>query len=529
MFDDSSGLEQSRTEAVGTVNQRTTSTQWNVAQRLPTLITEPGRTTAYTYDAAGNPLTVTVTDTATGVARTTTRTYNSLELLSSVTDPMGNVTSYGYDNFGELTSITNPLGQITQITAYNADGRPLSVVDANGVETDLTYDPIGRLASKSTAGATTRYTYDRMGNLTMVTLPTGVYVQYSYDQAERLVQINDNLNDTITYQLDSLGNRTGETTEDPNGNITRVTHSAYDDLNHLTQVTGGAGQMTAYAYDPLGNVTGVTDPLGNQRHQSFDSLNRLASVIDTAGGTTNYTHDPLDRVTDVTDPKNLDTHYVYDGFGDVVETDSPDTGKTTFTYDLDGNRLTKADANGNTTTYTYDALNRVTSTAYTDTSLDVTYTYDSGTDGVGRLTGIQDKSGSTAYVYDARGNTIQKSVTVEANTFVISYQYDLADELSSFTYPDGIQIKYLRDQVGRITTVLETRKNVLSAIAGGITYEPFGPITHLGFSNGLTESRSYDQDYRLTGISAPGIALGISRPFSSQARSARKARAIRKP
>lgn len=107
---DASGLETSRTEAAGTQDERTITTQWDTTLRKPTLITEPGKTTAYTYDSAGRMLTKTVTDTATGVNRTTTYAYNGNGLLESVTDPLGHVTQFGYDAEGNLVSITNALG-----------------------------------------------------------------------------------------------------------------------------------------------------------------------------------------------------------------------------------------------------------------------------------------------------------------------------------------------------------------------------------------------------------------------------------
>jgi YD repeat-containing protein len=66
-------LETSRTEGLagfgcpGTTIPgvtRTITTQWHATYRLPTLITEPKRTTAFTHDPAGNVLTKTVTDTS---------------------------------------------------------------------------------------------------------------------------------------------------------------------------------------------------------------------------------------------------------------------------------------------------------------------------------------------------------------------------------------------------------------------------------------------------------------------------------
>lgn len=53
---DARGLELSRTEAVGTSEQRTITTEWHPTFRLPTMITEPGKITTFTYDAQGRLL-----------------------------------------------------------------------------------------------------------------------------------------------------------------------------------------------------------------------------------------------------------------------------------------------------------------------------------------------------------------------------------------------------------------------------------------------------------------------------------------
>ena len=50
------GLEISRTEATGTPLARTTTTEWDPSRFLKTKVVEPTRTTLYTYDAQGRPL-----------------------------------------------------------------------------------------------------------------------------------------------------------------------------------------------------------------------------------------------------------------------------------------------------------------------------------------------------------------------------------------------------------------------------------------------------------------------------------------
>ena len=51
----------------------------------------------------------------------------------------------------------------------------------------------GWLASVSTAGSTTRFDYDAVGQITRVTRGDGSWLSYEYDDARRLVAIGNNL------------------------------------------------------------------------------------------------------------------------------------------------------------------------------------------------------------------------------------------------------------------------------------------------------------------------------------------------
>jgi YD repeat-containing protein len=50
------GLESSRTEASGTPQARTITTEWHPAFALPLVVTEPNRITRYEYDSQGRQL-----------------------------------------------------------------------------------------------------------------------------------------------------------------------------------------------------------------------------------------------------------------------------------------------------------------------------------------------------------------------------------------------------------------------------------------------------------------------------------------
>ena len=126
------GLPTSQTDAVGTPQERTTTTVWHATLNLPLSITEPKRKTTFTYTSSGQLLTRTLIDLATNESRITSYTYhpagtNGAGLIATVDGPrtdVNDITNYAYNAQGDLTTITNPLGHVTQITAHDASGRP---------------------------------------------------------------------------------------------------------------------------------------------------------------------------------------------------------------------------------------------------------------------------------------------------------------------------------------------------------------------------------------------------------------------
>src|SRR5262249_36811150 len=152
-------------------------------------------------------------------SRTWTYTYNTVGQMLTMDGPrtdVADVTTYTYVN-GNLDTVTDAAGNLTRYANYDAHGRAGTMTDANGLVTTMTYDPRGRLKTSSAGGETTTYDYDGVGNLSKLTLPDGTYLSYSYDAAERLTSVSDSLGNSVTYALDSLGNRKREDTRDPVG------------------------------------------------------------------------------------------------------------------------------------------------------------------------------------------------------------------------------------------------------------------------------------------------------------------------
>jgi RHS repeat-associated protein len=536
---------------------RTISTQWHATFRLPIQIAEPKRIATFAYDSQGNLTTKTIQATTdangsqgfsappTGSPRTWTytNTYSGsipgLMIQQIVDGPRTNVsdlTTYVWDNSRNLISVTNALNQVTTLSNYDANGRPLTITDPNGLATTLSYDVRGRPTSRNVGGEITSYFYDNAGQLTQVTLPDGSYLAYTYDPAHRLIQIQDNLGNKIVYTLDAMGNRTQEQVFDPSTTLVQSRSRGYNNLNRLAQDIGGANpatEITNYAYDNQGNLTTILDPLGHTTSNVYDALNRLIKVIDPAasgsgsGGNTQYAYDGLDQLAQVTDPRSLATGYTIDGLGNLTTQVSPDTGTTSATFDTAGNTITRTDARGAGATFTFDGLNRMTQAAYGAVPGGLgyqstrTYSYDQGSFGKGRLTGFSDtiNSSTVAYTYDQKGRITRESryVPQYGQTFVTMYSYDSFGRLSSMTYPSGRVINYTRDGLGRISQITTLAPGgSIQTVVSGVTYQPFGPTKGWTFGNGATFSRSFDLDGRISGYSLANLSRSLSYDAASR-------------
>ncbi|MED5610160.1 RHS repeat protein, partial [Pseudomonas sp. JH-2] len=151
--------------------------------------------------------------------------YNALGLVESADGPrtdVRDVTRYSYDAKGNLATVTNALGHVTRLGEHDERGNPGTLTDANGVVSTLTYSGIdARLASISSAGSTTSFDYDAVGQITRLTRGDGSWLAYTYDDARRLVAIANNLGERLEYDVDAQGNRTAQRLKDASGSLVR--------------------------------------------------------------------------------------------------------------------------------------------------------------------------------------------------------------------------------------------------------------------------------------------------------------------
>jgi RHS repeat-associated protein len=502
------------TPAAGSL-QRKITTQWSTSFRVPVLVTEATRTTSFDYDASGNLVTNSVTDTTVSpnASRTWAYTYNGYGQVLTIDGPrtdVSDVTTISYYTCatgvqcGQINTITNALGQVTTFLSYNGNGQPLTIRDPNGVVTTLTYDARQHLTSSQVGTETTSYSYYPTGLVQTVILPDSSALQYTYDGAHRLTGIADGAGNSIKYTLDALGNHIAETASDPAGTLHRAHTRVYNVLDELYQdinAAGTAAVTTTFNYDDNGNQSSIAAPLSRNTSKQYDALNRLTQITDPVNGVTQLAYDANDKLTSLTDPRSLQTTYTHNGFGEVTRQVSPDTGTTNKAYDSAGNLKSATDARGAVATYSYDALNRVTQAAYGDQTIN--FTYDAGTHGVGRLTGALDANHSLAWTYDTQGHVVGKGLTLGSVALSVGYAYGNGD-LTSIVTPSGQTITYGYTN-HQITSISVNGSTLLSSV----TYEPFGGVHGWSWSNATTVSRVYDTDGKITQIGTAGDTVNF--------------------
>lgn len=437
-------------------------------------------------------------------------TYNTEGLLESSDGPrmdVSDITRFKYDTKGRLTHVVNALGHITERSNFNFMGDPQTVIDPNGIITALTYSPQGWVTSINTANSTTRFKYNAVGDITKLIRGDDGWLTYTWDEARRLIRINNSLGEKVEFYLDPMGNRTAIRFSDNAGNLTKQHRKVYDELGRLLNSVGASGQTSRMQYDLNDNPTILTNPHNYSHTGAYDSLDRLVKNTDPLNGITQFEYDTQDNLTQVVDPRGVKTRYQYDGLGNLTMLDSPDSGTSTYKYDAAGNITQQTDARGVVTSFTYDALNRLTARHYpANPEMETRLHYDStiaDNKGIGRLTSVEDINGVLNYTYDAHGNLtaqLQTSPSKAATQLEkLGYGYDGANRLSRIDYPTGFSIVYLRDSAGQITQVQILRDTEKSTtFVSEIAYMPFGPLKGLAWNNGTALQRTYDLDYRLT-------------------------------
>jgi len=538
------------TEAAGAAAERSTGVVWDTTRNLPLSETLTGSRVDYTYSTVGQLLTRTETDTTTQTipystanqARTWTYTWTPTGKIASIDGPKAATGSfddkvtYGYDAAGNVATITNGLNQITNLAAYDANGRPGTMTDPNNIVTAFVYDGLGRTSSitvrhptNALLNATTSFDYDIEGRVIGITRPATEKLIVDYDLAGRMTAIRTSSGDRIDYVMNAMGGVLSETVKTAASAIRNTVTRTFDELNRMLTLTLGANRTTSWSYDKNDNPVQTVSPRTNATTTAFDGLDRLVSTIAPAAGTVTDAYDVRDKPVTHTDAISVTTTYIRDGFGEVIQETSPDRGTTVYYYDAAGDIVGRTDGRGQRVNYTRDMLGRIlTRVPVGATGQNITYRWDTGGIaggyGIGRLASVVDPSGTTSFQYDHHGNMTIKwqkiGTTTSAN---LTYAYDLADRIVTITYPSGRIVNYVRDGRGRVTSV-NTKASSGAAVvtlASAIAYEPYGALKSLNYGNTLKLDNDWGSDSRLVSravrrVSDNGVVWGASYGYDNE-------------
>jgi RHS repeat-associated protein len=269
------------------------------------------------------------------------------------------------------------------------------------------------------------------------------------------------------------------------GHTLRVVVSATNSGGTTSSTSGASeviarGRSTEYVYDAAGNLESVTDPDGQKTTYAYDADNEQVKVEAPSGTVTETEYDDAGQVVSQTDGNKHVTKYVRNALEEVTEVIDSLGKKTTKEYDAAGNMTSLIDPEGRTASYGYDPANRLIEVKYSDGKTPtVKYEYDED----GNRTVMSDGTGTTTYTYDQLGRLTEAK---DGHGDATKYEYDLANEQTKITYPNGKSITRAYNEAGRLEKVTDWSEHTTK-----FQYDPDGDLTATIFPSETTNEDKY--------------------------------------
>jgi RHS repeat-associated protein len=454
----------------GSAGQRAkVDTAFDALDRPDQQVDQLDRRTSVRYDNAGNVVGMTnengeeLTSSFDGANRRT----------GSSTESGGANAGIEYDEAGNPTRQTTPTGGVVT-WKYDDDGRPVEITE-----------PRGNVEGNSPGDYTTKYAYDRAGNLETVTDPLGNVTRQTYDANDRLIASTDANNHTTRFGYndnDWLTSVIGPDATDNRG----LTYQ-YNANGQLIRRTDPLSRSSSTEYDKAGRAVATTDPLGRRREYVYDANSQLVQEI-TARMVEPNRPDPNIPAKTI--------YYGYDNLGRLISKQLGNNGPVhTFGYDAK-NKLTAAADPSGVQTREYDRTDRLTKVIRGDQVFG--YDYDSDDRIVGRT--YPDGTKITAE-YDDGDRITSLTSNTGGSSATYGFRYDVADNLVRTTYPGATGVVEERgyDRAGRMTRIAATKgETVLSAF--DLQLDKVGNPTRITETKGepgqptVTEATAYTYD-----------------------------------
>lgn len=400
-----------------------------------TSTTDPlGRITKYNWNSNDIDLASVQQLTAPGTYTTIASygTYNSQHRPASYTDASNQTWSYTWNTLGQISTVKDPLGNITTCN-YDTLNRLSTIVNANSdTVLTLTYDSADRVLTKTDSqGYVLTYAYDDLDRVTSITYPDATTDLYDYTfqsgpyagtASQELRKHTDRLGRVTTYNYDAA-QRLTSVVEPTSGSATRTTQYQYYENGVLSDIIDANGNDTHWAIDIQSRPISKTYQYGTasattETYAYESTTSRLHSITDALGQVKTFTYGEDDRITGITYTSSINT-----------------TPNVTFAWDTYFPRMTSMTDGTGTTSYGYTAIGTdgalklasVTS-PYTNGTIGLTYDADS------RLSGRTIPGGNETFGYDTI-NRLNSHVT-PLGSFTLGY-LGQTDQLTSQSVTNG--------------------------------------------------------------------------------------------
>ena len=260
------------------------------------------------------------------------------------------------------------------------------------------------------------------------------------------------------------------------------------------------GNVTEYTYDEFNRVLNTTEKLSattiNETVNSNYDANSRPLTVTTNGQATTFVYNNMGQMTSRTLPGSRTVTYTYKDTGELDTVDGADTYKKAFGYDTQGRMstfTTYQDANTpEVTTQAYNGRGLMTSKTYDDDNA-TTYTYNDD----GQLaTRVWDRNITTTYGYDNAGRKL--TIDYSDSTTDITYTYDWMSNVSTVADAEGTRtFAYNYTTTGHPGLVSVTVPGIVNRNVN-YTYDSYGRKTAMILKNNSTPEFTNNYAYNAT-------------------------------
>jgi RHS repeat-associated protein len=397
-----------------------------------------------------------------------------INLLLTVTNPIGGVVTYTYDPSNAipalLTSKTLPRGNTPYVQVFDTLGRVIRQIEL-GLRTNKFVYGAGTTTITNPLGGTLTYTHNTNGSLT------------SYkDEANQTVNIGLNSSNQRSVITDRLGNKTGVAYDPISGKTSAVTN-ADGSVMFFTYTNYVVSNLTFYA------LSQVTYPDASTEKYFYDSVGNVTRRIDRSANVWMYTYNNHGQPLTITNPRGGTTYFTYNPDATLASMRDTDTGVTTYAYDSLHRLMRTTNPDGSTNSAQVDLNDRVTGTT-DERNNTYTYFYDSN----GNVTNILDPNGaSLKFAYDGMDRVIMATDRLGHNEMV---SYDALDRVASYTDKNGNTTGFGYDARSRLVGITNpagkawnfsaNAEDIVTARTNPLGRAYFNKIDPTGFVTGHT-------------------------------------------